>query len=140
MAKKLKISIEDNHNEYQVFGINTVLKDYQLCSLINNFFGLETHLYETLLLDEAFSIFGDEIDKLKVRLVQNLCLNQNPAFPKLKSFEYIVLVNNINSDVADIIKTFEENPEILYISKIDHKYLTVKDKSIVGQLFALGDS
>lgn len=137
MAKKLKISLEDNNKEYQVFGINTVLKDYQLCFLINDFFEIETHLLETSSFKEEFSVFGDVIDELKVVLVQNKCTNTESVFPKLKSFEYLVIVNNSNTDVADIVKTFESNDEILYISMIDKKHLGIKEIALSYQLLGM---
>ena len=136
MGKKLQISIEEEG--YQLFGINTILKDYQLCSLINDFFSIETHLLQTASFKEEISVFGDEIDNLKVRLVQNVCGDKPVVFTKLKSFEYIVIVNNQGSDVAKIIQTFENNKEILYISEIDTKHLSTKENTLVTQLFALG--
>ena len=137
MAKTLNISLEGDNKEYQVFGINTVLKDYQLCFLINDFFEIETHLLETSSFEEEFSVFGDVIDELKVILVQNRCKSAESVFPKLKSFEYLVIVNNSKSDVADILKTFETNDEILYISMIDKKHLSSKGVAISNQLLGM---
>ncbi len=120
-----------------MFGINTVLKDYQLCFLINDFFEIETHLLDTSSLEDKFSVFGDVIDELKVILVQNKCTNTESVFPKLKSFEYLVIVNNSKADVADIVKTFETNDEILYISMIDKKHLSSKGVALSYQLLGM---
>jgi len=137
LAKKLNISLEDNNKEYQLFGINTILKDYQLCFLINDFFGIKTHLINTSSLEDEFSVFGDLIDELKVILVQNKSIHNNSIFHKLKSFEYIIIVNNQDEDVANIVKTFESNDEILYIAKIDRLHLSLKGAALSSQLLGM---
>ena len=137
MAKKFNISLDDNDKEFQLFGINTILKDYQLCFLINDFFGIKTHLINTSNFEDEFSVFGDLIDELKVILVQNKSINNNLIFTKLKAFEYIVIVNNQDEDVANIVKTFESNDEILYISKIDMQYLSLKGVALSSQLLGM---
>ena len=137
MAKKFNISLDDNDKEFQLFGINTILKDYQLCFLINDFFGIKTHLINTSNFEDEFSVFGDLIDELKVILVQNKSINNNLIFTKLKAFEYIVIVNNQDEDVANIVKTFETNDEILYISKIDMQYLSLKGVALSSQLLGM---
>jgi len=137
LAKKFNISLDDNDKEFQLFGINTILKDYQLCFLINDFFGIKTHLINTSNFEDEFSVFGDLIDELKVILVQNKSINNNLIFTKLKAFEYIVIVNNQDEDVANIVKTFETNDEILYISKIDMQYLSLKGVALSSQLLGM---
>lgn len=130
MAKKFNISLKESLKEFQFFGINTILKDYQLCFLINDFFDIETHLLNTDAINNELSVFGDIIDDLKVLLIQN---NTN-IFPKLSTFEYLIVVNNSNTEFASIVKTFESNDEILYISKIEPKYINTKEESLILQL------
>jgi len=130
LAKKFNISLKESLKEFQFFGINTILKDYQLCFLINDFFDIETHLLNTDAINNELSVFGDIIDDLKVLLIQN---NTN-IFPKLSTFEYLIVVNNSNTEFASIVKTFESNDEILYISKIEPKYINTKEESLILQL------
>ena len=135
MANSINLSLEEN--EFQAFGINTVLKDYQLCSLINEFYTIETRLLNTEALAIEISVFGDVIDDLKVLLVQNQCTSRKNIFTKLNAFEYVVIVSSSEQEISDIVKSLEKNDDVLYISKIDAKHLGVKDNKLISQLFNL---
>ena len=136
MANNINLSIKEN--EFQTFGINTILKDYQLCSLINNFYiNLETKLLNTDALNIEISVFGDIVDDLKVLLVQNQCANRKNIFTKLNAFQYVVIVSSSEQEISDIVKTLEENDDILYISQIDAKHLGKKDIKFIDQLLNL---
>ncbi len=133
-----KINIEPyKESEFQLFGINTVLKDYQLCYLINDFFGLETKLLDTEKFELELSAFGDILDETKVVLIQNQQCNGQLVFPKLKAFEYIVIVDDQEYSVAEIVKTFEIKDEILYISQVDSKHINKKSIDLIYQLLAM---
>jgi hypothetical protein len=135
MANSINLALEEN--EFQAFGINTILKDYQLCSLINEFYSIETRLLNTEALAIEISVFGDIIDDLKVLLVQNQCTNRKNIFTKLNAFEYVVIVSSSEQEISDIVKSLENNDDVLYISKVDAKYLGVKDNKLISQLFNL---
>jgi len=137
LEKKLNISTKNSENLYQIFGINTTLKDYQLCFLINDFFGIETRLLDTGDIRDNFSVFGDIIDEIKVLLIQNILRDNTSVFSKLKSFEYIIVVNENEEQFVDIVKSFEAKDEILYISKVEDKFVLSKEQNIINQLLAL---
>ncbi len=132
MVKKLNIEINKERNSH-VFGINTILKDYQVCFLINEFFSIETHLLNTEKLASEISLFGDVVDDQKVILIQN----KPNFFPKLDAFEYIVIINNLTETVDDIVNRFEKNDEILYVSNIKQKYISTKGEVLVNQLLSI---
>lgn len=135
--KKLNIDTNATEMTFQVFGINTPLKDYQLCILVNEFFNLETRLLTAHNFEADCSVFGDEIDELKVILFQNKGVGSLGAFPKLNAFEYLVVVSSQEKRVENIMKSFELNDEILYITKVESKHLSTKDNKTFNQLFAL---
>ena len=133
MVKQFKIALNKTPDQFQLFGINTILKDYQLCLLINDFFNIKTHLLETEHLNPSLSVFGDIIDDLKVILVQN----RPVVFPKLSAFEYIVVVNKQDDLVSNLVKSFDKNDEILLILEIDHKHISSKTETLIHQFFSL---
>lgn len=137
MTKSLKINKISIDSEFQLFGINTSLKDYQICILINEFFNLNTRLLSDTNLGEKFSVFGDLIDETKVLIIQNACLDSTHAFPKLKPFEILIVVTNQGESLVEMVKIFEENDDILYLTKVKNEILHVKDSSIIEQLLAL---
>ncbi len=136
LVKKLNIEIK-KEKEFYLFGINTILKDYQLCFLINDFFSIETNLLNTENVEPELSVFGDILDETKVLLVQNRLCDGQFVFPKLKTFEYIVIVEDQDYSVVDIVKSFETKDEILYISQIDSKYIKNKNYNLINQLLAM---
>ena len=104
-----------------------------MCSLINNFFEIEIHLLDVSHFNKEFSAFGNTVDETKIVLIQN----SHAIFSKLEPFEYIVLIGDDDEDLAEMVKTFESNDEILYISKIDNTHLSSKDLGLTSQLLAL---
>lgn len=136
-VKKLNIDTTDSEMTFQVFGINTPLKDYQLCILVNEFFNLETRLLTAHNFESDCSVFGDEIDELKVILFQNKGVGALGVFPKLNAFEYLIVVSSQEKKVEDIMTSFDRNDEILYITKIENKHLNAKDNKSFNQLLGL---
>ena len=131
MAKTINFNIDEN--SFQAFGINTILKDYQLCSLINDFYKLESKLLDSQNLNIDISVFGDTVDDLKVLLIQNQS-HKNNIFTKLDAFDYIVVIDNIDEEISEIIHSLESNNDILYVSKIAEKFFNKKDKALINQL------
>lgn len=137
MAKQLKISLEDSDLDFQLFGINSFLKDYRLCTLINDFFEIDTRLIDTTVLEHQFSVFGDQADNMKVILIQNKCMNGQYAFPKLDSFEYIVIVDSKEKALSKLVHEFSKNKDIIYITNIKENHISQKGRVLVSQLLAL---
>lgn len=136
-VKKLNLDTKETEMTFQVFGINTPLKDYQLCILVNEFFNLETRLLTAHNFEAECSVFGDVVDELKVILFQNNGEGAVDAFPKLNAFEYLIVVSSQEKRVESIMKSFEGNDEILYITKIEDKHLSTKDNKTFNQLLSL---
>ena len=132
-----KINLADKEENYQAFGINTSLKDFQLCSVINNFYNIDTKLLSTLKLDKELSVFGDAIDNLKVLLVQNKYPNNKIIFTKLEVFEYIVILYDYEENDLNLALTLEKIEEVLYISTVEQKFISNKDQTLINQLINL---
>ena len=132
-----KINFTDKENSYQVFGLNTSLKDLQLCSIINKFYKIDTKLLNTSKFENELSIFGDIIDNLKVLLIQNEYHNNQFIFPKLKVFEYVVILDDYEEDDLNLALSLEKIEEILYISKINQKNINTKDQALIYQFINL---
>ena len=132
-----KINLVDEKEKFQAFGINTSLKDFQLCSVINKFYSIDTKLLSTIKLDNKLSVFGDAIDDLKVLLIQNKYHNNKIIFSKLQVFEYIIVLNNFEENNLNVVLTLENIKEVLYISKVEHKFISNKDQTLIYQLLNL---
>lgn len=135
--KKLNLDSSDFIEHFQVFGINSNLKDYQLCFLINEFFCIETQLLKTDFLKGDFSIYGDIIDEHKILIIQNTSSNNQTLIEKLKPFDYLIIVSNAEKEIKQWVKTFEQKDEILYIINVHFELLNTKDIKVLNQLLSL---
>lgn len=135
--KKLQISFDDDQNEFQLFGINTHLEDYQLAAFVNEEIDIKLSLlYEHQILNE-FTLFIDQINEKKIILLQNSNSRKQIAFEKLKSFDYLMIFSDNNNE--KIVDSFQ-GKEIFYTNQIETSFLKEKDIQTINQLFLLINS
>jgi len=136
-VKKLQISFDDDQNEFQLFGINTHLEDYQLAAFVNEEIDIKLSLlYEHQILNE-FTLFIDQINEKKIILLQNSNSRKQIAFEKLKSFDYLMIFSDNNNE--KIVDSFQ-GKEIFYTNQIETSFLKEKDIQTINQLFLLINS
>ena len=134
MEKKLQISFDNDENEFQLFGINTHLEDYQLASFINEHINIKLNLLHEHHILESFTLFVCQINEKKIILLQNHKLNKQIAIEKLKTFDFLIIFSDDNNE--EIVTQFQKE-EVFYTNKIELNYLKEKDIQMINQLFLL---
>jgi hypothetical protein len=129
MAKTLNIKLESSEEPIRLFGINTVIKDYQLSVLINQALDLNLKLTSFDGFLDEFSVYTYSQACQSFVLLQNKN-NQNIfALDKLKSFEYILLISD--AEQIDVLSCLNNKDDIIYLGEIDLDKITKKE---IGQL------
>ena len=134
MAKILNIKLDQQDEQIRLFGINAVIKDYQLSVIISQALDLNLKLSSFDGFLDDFSIYAFSQGSQYISLLQNMNNQNDFAFDKLRSFDYLLLISD--GEQFDILNSLRNEEDIIYLSEIDLEKMTKKEKELLKQLLA----
>ena len=141
MARKKKLFQTDSTFEGVLFGIVTLLRDYQLCWHLNKSLQFEMKMMDDLEITHkkknrtaVFSWFKyeDDLDKLMVYLLSNKHLGEN-LIPEMKQLDFILMMQGEISEERkkEILGIIKEIHSVQLAMEIDYSGLVSKSNLIL---------
>ncbi|MBN2669329.1 MAG: hypothetical protein JXR60_08875 [Bacteroidales bacterium] len=125
MAKTVNIKTTEYLN-WNLIGVNSQVKDYQLAMAIGDDAQMNLSLTQKVNLDKAIFYHGQN-DFQHIILLNNQVDQDKYIFTSLKTFEYILISNNIGEKC---LKKLNINPSILLANNISLTVLSAKELKI----------